>query len=90
MLRNYLLMTVRNLRNRKVYSMVNVLGLATGMAGCTLILLFVRHELSYDRFHDGADRIFRVVVGMQSNEFQGKVPVAPSALAAALRGGSRR
>ena len=85
MLRNYLLITLRNLRRHKLYSTVNAAGLAIGMAGFALIVLFVRHEFGYDRFHDGAERIFRVVVEMRSDSFKGKAPIAPAALAAALR-----
>lgn len=85
MLRNYLLITLRNLRRQKLYSTVNVAGLAIGMAGFALIMLFVRHELNYDQFHDGAERIFRVVVEMRSDSFHGEAPVAPPAMANALR-----
>ena len=85
MLRNYLLITLRNLRRQKLYSTINAAGLAIGMAGFALIMIFVRHELDYDRFHEGAERIFRVVVEMRSDSFDGKAPIAPSAMAAALR-----
>ena len=85
MLRNYLLITLRNLRRQKLYSTVNVAGLAIGMAGFALIMLFVRHELNYDRFHHGVDRIFRVVVEMRSDSFHGRMPIAPSAMSDALR-----
>jgi putative ABC transport system permease protein len=51
----------RNLVNNKTYSLINVAGLALGMAVSFLIMLFVMHELSYDRFHRNHQRIFRVV-----------------------------
>jgi putative ABC transport system permease protein len=60
MIRNYLTVTLRNLRKNKAYSIINVTGLAIGMACSILILLWVRDELSYDRFHASADRIHRV------------------------------
>ena len=60
MFANYLKVAIRNLMKHKVYSLINIVGLATGMACCILILLYVRHELSYDDFHEHADRIFRV------------------------------
>lgn len=60
MLRNYLKIAIRNLRKQKLYALINIFGLALGIACCVLIYLFVRHELSYDRFHDDAERIFRV------------------------------
>jgi putative ABC transport system permease protein len=60
MLRNYLIIAVRNLLRHKVFSFINILGLTIGMACCFLILLFVEHEFSYDTFHTKADRIYRV------------------------------
>lgn len=60
MLRNYLVITLRNLRKYKIYTGINVLGLAIGMACCILILLYIRDELSYDTYHVNADRIYRV------------------------------
>ncbi len=60
MLRNYLKIALRNLRKQKIYAFINVVGLAVGLAFCALIFLFVRHEWTYDRFHENADRIHRV------------------------------
>jgi putative ABC transport system permease protein len=62
MLRNYLKVALRNLFKHKTYSFINIFGLALGMASAILILLFVRYERSYDRFHKNADRIQRVAV----------------------------
>jgi len=62
MLRNYLKMAVRNLWKNKGFSVINIMGLTIGMASSLLILLWVRNELSYDRFHAHADRIYRVTV----------------------------
>lgn len=61
MLTNYLKVAVRNLRRHKGYTFINVTGLAVGMTCCLLIMLFVRDEISYDRFHENADRTYRVV-----------------------------
>ena len=60
MLRNYFIIAVRNLKKNSVFSLINVLGLAIGMAACLLILQYVRFELSYDDFHEKADRVYRV------------------------------
>lgn len=57
MFRNYLKIAVRNLWWQKGYSISNIFGLAIGMAACLFILLFVLDELSYDRFHEKAERI---------------------------------
>ena len=60
MFRNYLIVAFRNITRHKGYSLINILGLAIGMALCVLILLYVQDELSYDAFHENADRIYRV------------------------------
>jgi len=60
MIKNYLKITLRNLANQKLYTFLNVLGLSIGIASCLLILLYVHHELSYDTFHERAERIYRV------------------------------
>jgi putative ABC transport system permease protein len=61
MLRTHLVTAVRSLRQHPGYTAINAGGLAVGIAACLLIALFVRHELSYDRFHEDADRIHRIV-----------------------------
>ena len=68
MFKNYLKISVRNLFKNKVYSLINILGLAIGLATCLLILLYVLNERSYDQFHTESDRIFRVVQTMASEE----------------------
>ncbi|MCH8959771.1 MAG: ABC transporter permease, partial [Bacteroidetes bacterium] len=60
MLKNYFTIAVRSLQRHKAYTFINVTGLAVGVACCLLILLFVRQEQSYDRFHENADHIYRV------------------------------
>ena len=60
MIRNYLTVAWRNLIRQKVFSLINIFGLAIGMAACLLILQFVSFEWSYDNFHEKGDRIYRV------------------------------
>jgi putative ABC transport system permease protein len=60
MLINYIKTSLRNLFKHKGYSLINILGLAIGMATCLLIILYVNHELSYDSFNEDADRIYRI------------------------------
>src|SRR5687767_11654624 len=62
MIRNYFKVAFRNLLKRKGYTLINILGLATGMAVCLLIVLFIQSELSFDKFHKKADQIHRVVL----------------------------
>lgn len=59
---NYLKVALRTMIKHKAYSAINLFGLAVGLACFMLITLYVRDELSYDRFFDDADRIHRVVV----------------------------
>lgn len=61
MIKNYLKIAIRNLKRNKVFSAINVIGLSIGIATCLIIMLFVKDELSYDRFNEKADRIVRVV-----------------------------
>jgi putative ABC transport system permease protein len=57
---NYLKIAVRNLLKYKGYSFLNIAGLAIGIACCILMLLYVQDELGYDRYHENADRIYRI------------------------------
>jgi putative ABC transport system permease protein len=66
MLQNYIKIAVRNLFRHKVYSFINVIGLAVGMTSFFLIFLYVRFETSYDNFHSKADRIYRIVADVQT------------------------
>lgn len=86
MLRTYLKSAVRHLVKHKAYASINVLGLAVGMACCLLTLLYVRDELSYDRFHENAERIYRVNATSENPEgafYRTLIPppVAPALLA---------
>ena len=60
MIRNYLIVAWRNLAKNKVYSFINITGLAIGLASFLLIALYMMDELSYDRYNDKADRIYRI------------------------------
>ncbi len=61
MFRNYVKVAFRHIRRRKVYSFINIMGLTIGLACFILIGLWVKDELSFDRFHQKKDRIFRVL-----------------------------
>ncbi|MCP4726700.1 MAG: FtsX-like permease family protein [bacterium] len=60
MYKNYFKTTIRNIFKHKGYSAINVLGLSLGIACCLLIYLWVSDELSYDKFHEGWDSIYRI------------------------------
>src|SRR5580765_3837685 len=86
MLRNYLKIAIRNLWKNKALSFINIFGLAAGLACSLLIFLFVNDELSYDRFNDGSDRIYRVVKDFV-NDDGSRLPDAttPPAVAPAIQ-----
>jgi putative ABC transport system permease protein len=71
MLKNYFKIAWRNLVRNRVFSVINIAGLAIGLASCMLISLYVIDELSFDRFNDKADRIVRVV--FKANMQGGKI-----------------
>ena len=60
MFRNFIKVAIRNLMNRKFYSIINILGLAIGLTCTILIALFVQNELSYDKHHKNYKRIYRL------------------------------
>jgi putative ABC transport system permease protein len=66
MLKNYLTIALRNISRHKGYTFLNVAGLAVGIASCILIFFFIRNELSYDTYHQDADRLYRVAIDIQS------------------------
>jgi putative ABC transport system permease protein len=66
MFRHFLLIARRNLLKRKLYSFINIFGLAVGMACCVVIGLYVQHELSYDKYNIQHDRIYRVLQTFRS------------------------
>ncbi len=76
MFRNYFLIALRNLSRQKLYSLINILGLAVGLACTILIYLWVNDELSYDKFHENGENIYRVV----ENQFYAGGEIFPVAV----------
>lgn len=70
MIKNFFKIAIRNLINQKGYSLINITGLAIGLAATLLILMWIQHELSYDRFYKDADQLYRV----EMNQFYGAEP----------------
>lgn len=62
MFKNYVKVALRSIRKNKLYSIVNIIGLTAGIAGCILIGLYIGNELSYDKFNKNANRIARVTM----------------------------
>ena len=77
MLRNYLILAIRNLKKRKLYSFINIFGLAIGVSVCLVILKYVDFELSYDNFHKDAPNIYRTLTReYQNGEVRGTNPLS--------------
>ncbi|MFC1725119.1 ABC transporter permease [candidate division KSB1 bacterium] len=85
MFKNYLKIAVRNIKKQKSYSFINISGLAIGMACCILILLWVRDELSFDRFHKNTDRLYRIVCEMHLGDAVRYTESTPAPLGKALK-----
>src|SRR4051812_9473655 len=60
MLKTYFKIAWRNIKNNKVFSFINIFGLAVGLTCCMLISIYIYNELSYDTYHKNADRVFQV------------------------------
>lgn len=84
MLQNYIKIAFRNLWKNKIYSGVNIIGLALGLVCCTAIGLYILDEFGYDRFHSKLDRIFRVVSHQKQADGLYNVAVTPGPLAPTL------
>ena len=61
MFKSYLKIALRNIRRQKAFSIINITGLAIGMACCIIIMLWVQDELNYDTFHSDGDRVYRLI-----------------------------
>lgn len=79
MFSNYLKMAFRIIKKYKGYSFINLSGLAIGMACCILILLFVQDELSYDKYHEKADQIYRLRIDGEVGGSLSRFALAPFA-----------
>ncbi len=84
MLKNYLKTSVRNLIKNKGSTAINIFGLATGIACCVLLLLYIQEELSYDRFYENNSQIFRVVSSRSFPTHDRHFALTPKSLADAL------
>src|SRR5882757_9817635 len=67
MLKNYFRIAWRNIKRHKVYSGINIIGLAIGIAACLLILQYVSFELGYENFQEKKDRVYRVLQDRYDN-----------------------
>ncbi len=70
MLFNYLKIALRNIKKHKIYSLINISGLAIGTACCILIFLYVSFELSYDKYQTDADRVYRIAMKIEQESIE--------------------
>ena len=68
MLKNYFKIAWRNINHHKIYTIINVFGLALGICACMVIYLITTYEFSFDRFHKDGDRIYRIVGELQRSD----------------------
>ena len=81
MIKNYIKVAVRNLLRQKGFSFINIFGLALGITCTALIGMWVSHELSYDKFHNNYDRIYRITATLPEMKVHAAVSSAPLAQA---------
>jgi putative ABC transport system permease protein len=72
---NYFVLALRNLRKQRSYAIINTLGLSIGLASAFFILIYVRHELTYDSYHPDAEKLYRM--GYHLNFPNGETDAAP-------------
>ena len=80
MLKNYLTVAFRNILRHKVYSVINIAGLAVGMACTVLILMWVQHEFSFDHYHENVDKIYRLASNWDLGKWQGLYAISNHAV----------
>ena len=83
MIKNWLKIALRNIKRHKLYSFINLLGLAVGMACFFLIYMHIADEINYDKFHQMAERIYRVTYeinlsGSRTLTAQTPAPLGPA------------
>lgn len=85
MIRNYLKIAWRNLLRKKGFTTINILGLATGMAVCLLIVLYVQSELKFDTYHKQADQIYRIALDRKYPGRTNSYAIIPQSIGPAVK-----
>lgn len=80
MLKNYLKIAWRNVWKHKLFSFINVFGLALSLSVCMIVMMQVKEDLSYDRFHPHADRTYRILSGIVETKSNKKYKLASTPL----------
>ena len=85
MFKNYLKITFRNLVKNKVFSFVNIFGLAAGLSCCMLICLYIYDELRYDTHHQDVAQLYQIGTAFVRSDGETKTAATPAAVAEALK-----
>ena len=85
MFKNYLKITFRNLWRNKLYALINVLGLATGLTCAVLLSLYIQDELSFDQYHQNADNLYRIESDIKYSDKSINIAVSPALLSVELQ-----
>ncbi|MCP4728407.1 MAG: hypothetical protein GY863_25445 [bacterium] len=85
MIKNHIKIAFRNMRRQKLNTFISVFGLALSMACCIIILIWVTNELSFDRFHEKSERIYRIANRSQVNDTKVEYCLSPAPLAFTLK-----
>ena len=85
MIKNFFKVALRNMWRHKSFTLINAIGLTIGIAISLLILMWIKDEVSYDRFHADADRIYRVLWEARYGENEWKIPLGPVPVARTLQ-----
>ncbi len=81
---NYLKIAYRNLSKYKAHSFINIFGLSVGMICCILMLLYIQHELSYDKFHENSENVYRIIEKYELGDAVEILPITPFPVATTL------
>src|SRR5688572_8275127 len=85
MLKNYFKIAWRNIQNNKLFSFINIFGVAIGFTCCLLIALYIVHETSYDHHHKNADRLYQLATTFVKDGKEDPMPNTPAPMGAAMK-----
>jgi len=85
MFRNYLKIAWRNLQKNKIFSFINIIGLAIGLTCCILISLYIYHETSYDGYHKNINQLYQLGTVFVKDGKEERLPNTPAPIAAAMK-----
>ena len=85
MLKNYIIIAVRNLLKHKAFSFINIAGLSIGISCCLLLALYVQDEMSYDKYHNKVDDVYRIITEFHMEKGLDRLRTASPPIALAMR-----